>query len=211
MRRPDLAVLAAVFTFGALVNAFAMTGTARHLEHLAAAAGVPAAEYARPLLLVAGLVLLPGALVWSAALMSRILGRTPGAPLGAIARRFVYSLVPLGAAIWLAHYGLHTLTSGQSVVPAAQRAVMDIVGHPLIGVPLMLTGMQAGQLLPVQIGCIVLGAIGSMGIAQAMASGIATGTTRAALPWNGLIAILAIAAAWTLAQPMDMPGMVMTG
>ena len=125
--------------------------------------------------------------------------------------RYAYALVPLGAGIWLAHYGFHLLAGVLTIVPVTQSAVIDFFGRPLAGEPMwQLTGVRPGLLFPMQVGCVLLGMLGSVGVASSL-------TTRhgqsvwSALPWNLLIAALAIVAVWALAQPMDMRGMVMPG
>ena len=192
--RPDLAALAVLFTFGGLLNAFAMTGTAAHLQHQWVNAGVPGQTTALVLLFVLSLVIAPAVML------------VPGH-----ARRHAYALVPLGAGIWLAHFGFHLLTGALTIVPVTQSAVIDFFGRPLAGDPMwQLTGIRPGLLFPFQVGCVLLGALGSVGVLTLI-------TTRerrhgrAALPWHVLIAGLAIVALWTLAQPMDMRGMVMPG
>ncbi len=44
-----------------------------------------------------------------------------------VARRFAYSLVPLGFGMWLAHYSFHFFTSAGAIIPAAQRFAVDNV------------------------------------------------------------------------------------
>lgn len=201
--RPDIAALAVLFTFGGLLNAFAMTGTAEHLQHQWVAAGIPGHTVALALLFLLSLVIAPAVLISLTASMTR--GK-PGD-----ATRHAYALVPLGAGIWLAHYGFHMLAGALTIVPVTQSAVVDFFGRPFIGEPLwQLTGVRPGLLFPFQVGCVLLGALGSTGIATLMTREEGRGV-RAALPWNLLVAGLAIVAVWALAQRMDMRGMVMPG
>ena len=44
-----------------------------------------------------------------------------------VAVRYAYALVPLGAGIWLAHYGLHLLAGVLTIVPVTQSAVSDFL------------------------------------------------------------------------------------
>jgi len=191
-----------LFTFGGLLNAFAMTGTAEHLQHQWVAAGIPGHTAALALLFLLSLVVAPAALIGLASVTTR---RTLGR-----ATRHAYALVPLGAGIWLAHYGFHMLAGALTIVPVTQSAVADWLGRPFIGEPLwQLTGVRPGLLFPFQIGCILLGALGSIGVAASIAT--RDGDGRGALRWSLLVAGLAIVAVWALAQPMDMRGMVMPG
>jgi polyferredoxin len=221
-RRPDIAALAVLFTFGGLLNAFAMTGTAAHWQHQAVSAGVPTEAMAFASLFVSALVVAPLVLIGIAAAATHSVSQGPSTsflratagkrrPRVRVAVQHAYALVPLGAGIWLAHYSFHMLAGLLTVVPVTQNAVIDFVGLPLAGEPMwQLTGVGPGLLFPFQVGCILLGMLGSIGVASSLTTGHSR-SVRAALPWNLLIATLAIAAVWALAQPMDMRGMVMPG
>ena len=66
-------------------------------------------------------------------------------------------------------------------------------------------------MLPIQIGFVLLGLIGSLAVAQAVAERRApTRTAHALLPWAVLVVALAAAAAWIFMLPMDMRGTGMT-
>jgi ferredoxin len=174
-RRPDLAALFAVFTAGGLLNAFAMTAPAATLD----GAGLA-------LLFAAGM-LVP-ALVFS---------RQPFVG-------FAYALAPLGFGIWLAHYGFHFLTGVGTIVPVAQAAAIDATGAAALGEPLWrLTGLQPGAVFPIQVGVLLLGAAGSLGLIHATAGG----SWKRLLPWAAIVIAIAVAALWTFAQPMAMRGM----
>jgi len=73
------------------------------------------------------------------------------------------------------------------------------------------TGVRPGLLFPAEIGCLVLGALGSAAAAYAIARRDHGRPLLASLPWQALIVVLALTAAWTFLQPMDMRGMVMPG
>ena len=67
--------------------------------------------------------------------------------------------------MWLAHYGFHFLTGALTVVPVTQSAAIDLMGWPALGEPLWRwAGMRPGAVLPIQLGCIVLGTIGSLAV-----------------------------------------------
>jgi ferredoxin len=213
--RPDLAALVVVFTFGALLNAFAMTAPALRVEQtIAAVAGTTHEALPLGVLFLAGLVLLPMALLALASMATRRVApgeRTTSSR--ALAMQYVYALVPLGAGIWAAHYGFHALTGALTVVPVTQSALLDLTGRPLLGEPLWsLTGASAGVVYPVQLGCLLLGTIGSLAVAHRISSRLRPAHALAAsLPWAVLIVTLACAATWILGQPMDMRGVGMPG
>jgi hypothetical protein len=132
--------------------------------------------------------------------------------LRAIATRFAYALVPLGAGVWLAHFGFHALTGVLTIVPVAQSTASDVLGQAWLGAPRWSwTGVRPGVLFPAEIGCIILGAIGSAALAYAIAGRDERRPARAALPWQVIVVMTALAAVWTLTQPMAMRGMVMPG
>ena len=117
-RRKDIAALAIVFTFGALINAFGMVkpayavetwiGGLLHVSHEAPVLGIIFGAF-----LIAGPALLIGLASW----VTRSTGSLP-----ARATRYSYGLAPLGFGIWLAHYGFHFLTGLYTFIPVTQRA-----------------------------------------------------------------------------------------
>jgi len=209
--RPDIAALVVVLAFGGLLNAFAMTAPAEHLQHVMTSAIGLTNAAALGVLFVAGLIALPLALIAAAATATRAMTASRQ-PLGAIATRYTYALVPLGAGVWLAHFGFHALTGVLTIVPVAQRAAGDVLGRAWLGDPQWSwTGVRPGALFPAEIGCILLGALGSAALTYAIANRDESRPARAALPWQALVVITALAAVWTLMQPMAMRGMVMPG
>jgi ferredoxin len=212
-RRRDLAALVVVFTFGALLNAFAMTGAAHHVEHWTATRlGGGSEGVALAGLFVAFLVALPLGLLAAAACATRLLGKGAGS-LPAIAARHVYALVPLGLGVWVAHYAFHFLTGVLTAIPVAQSAAIDLSGSPIAGEPAWTwVGMQPGDVFPLQLGAILLGAIGALAVNHRIARQTAPGrAARASVPWTIAIVGLAVWAAWILGQPMEMRGMGMPG
>ena len=196
-RRGDFAALAVVFTFGALLNAFAMTG---------AGTRQPVA-----LLVLAVLGVLPAAMLGGAAYTSRLLTGVRE-PLRELAARFAWGLVPLGLGIWVAHYGFHFLTGVLTFVPVVQSAAIDLTGRAVAGEPLWTwVGMPPGAVLPLQAGSILLGALGSLGTTQRIATEGRVSGWRAMLPWSVVIIVLAVASLWVMMQPMDMRGVEMPG
>jgi hypothetical protein len=209
-RRPDLAALCCVFTFGALLNAFGMISPVYALEkrladllHINQLFAVLALIYIF-FLVIAPLLLLCGA----AAVSSRVTAIDPMR----LAIRHAYGLVPLGAGVWLAHYGFHFLTGALTVVPVLQSA-MAAAGWPILGDPLwMWTGMPKASVPPLQIGFVLLGLVGSLLVMQRLSEQDSpSASVRAALPWYALCAGLCSAAIWILLQPMDMRGTFLAG
>jgi hypothetical protein len=146
-------------------------------------------------------------LLGSAAALTAWLTGTPFAA-ARTAAGYAFALVPLGCGVWLAHYGFHLLTGALTVVPVTQSAVMDLVGAPLLGAPLWRwTGMQPGAVFPLEAGAVLLGALGSIGLAHLVSEReYSRRAIAATIPWALVTLALASAALWILAQPMEMRG-----
>jgi polyferredoxin len=211
-KRKDLAALALVFTFGALLNAFGMVSPVYAVqEWLAQRMGTtheaPVLGVLFLLLLVVEPVLLMGLAAW---LTRRAAGDRQ--PLLPIATRFSYSLVPLGFGIWLAHYSFHLLTGLWTFVPVTQSTLADL-GLPFLGSPAWgLTGLSPGLVKPLEMGFLGLGLLGSFLVAFRIAEReVPARAVRAFLPWAGLSFLLWSAAMWLLSQPMEMRGTFLGG
>ncbi|MCC7043504.1 MAG: FesM [Acidobacteria bacterium] len=207
--RTDIVVLVTLFVFGALLNAAAMIAPVYAVRGWASdALGGASDAVVLGLLFLAGLVVVPAVLLWSAAMVTRVLAGATCST-GSIVRRLVYGFVPFGFGVWLAHYSFHLLTGALVVVPVTQSAVFDLLGWPAFGEPRWLwTGLRAGAVFPIQIGFVLLGALGSVAATQSIAQrDFDARAGRAALPWLVVLAVLTAAAVWMLSQPMEMRGM----
>lgn len=214
VRRKDLAALAVVFTFGALLNAFGMIAPAYEFQRWFTRTVGGASEAAALaalfiiVLAVAPLMLMSGAAVLTSRVSSRAVGSV-----AQIAVRYSYALIPLGFSVWMAHYGFHLLTGVLTLVPLSQSAVTELVGWPALGNPLwQWTGMRPGAVFPIQIGLILVGTMGSLAVAYRISE--RDQPDRPALPtlpWAVMTVALATLAVWTLAQPMEMRGVGLTG
>jgi polyferredoxin len=207
--RPDMALLAVLFVFGALMNAFAMIGPVHQLEKwLAATLATRSEALILGLMFAAGLVLAPALLLGGAAAATRALNDSRFR-VSQIAVRYAYGLVPLGFGVWLAHYGFHFLTGALTIVPVTQSATIDLFGWPAMGEPLWRwAGMRPGSVFPIQLGCVLLGAAGSLGVTHLISMrDYFDRPRRASIAWVIVIVVLAAAAIWVLFQPMEMRGM----
>ncbi len=211
-RRKDLAALAIVFSFGALVNAFGMVSPVYVLEawlgrllHVTHEAPVLA------LIFTAGIVVEPVLLV---AVATWTTSRWAGVRRGAIplAVRYSYSLVPIGFGMWLAHYCFHFLTGLLTIIPVTQRALADL-GWPLLGEPLWrLTGFPKSLVQPLDLGFLALGLAGSLMVAYRLAEeDAAEHPMRAFIPWAAMSVLLFASSIWLMLQPMEMRAMLMSG
>jgi len=72
--------------------------------------------------------------------------------------------------------------------------------------------MPPGLVYPLQLGFVLLGACGSMGLVQAITARDYPETRQlASVPWLAVIVMLGAAALWILGQPMEMRGLGGTG
>jgi polyferredoxin len=211
-KRADLGLLALVFTFGAILNAFGMVSPVYALQqwlsarfHTTAEAPVLAAVFGL------GLVVEPALLLGAAALLTRgLTGRRE--PLLPVVVRFSYALVPVGFSVWAAHYAFHFLTGLWAFVPATQAMLVDL-GIPILGPPAWgPAGLPARWTSPLETGLLVLGLMGSVLVARRIAAReYPERAVRAALPWTGLAVLLAVVAWWVLSLPMEMRAVELAG
>lgn len=212
-RRPDIAALAILFAFGAMLNAFAMVAPVARLEMwLGRALGTVSEAPVLAVIFFFGLAVMPLLLVGGAAWATRVLSGEQRT-VGRIAASYAYALVPFGFGMWLAHYGFHLLTGIFTVIPIAQNAALDALGWPALGAPQWRwAGMRPGAVFPIQLGFIVLGALGSLAVAYRISERDCPGRQGpATAPWAIVTLALAATAVWILAQPMEMRGVGFLG
>ena len=210
-RRPDLTALVVLLVFGAFANAAGMVGPVLEWrDGLQAELGLHSSLLVTSAGYVLALVALPVVLVGGAALLSRRWGH-PSASWLQVATRYSFALVPLGFAMWLAHYSFHFLTSYDTAVPTPQRFVGDL-GWTDLGDPdwacaccvavadwlprLEIVGLGLGLLLSLYAGY-------RIALPQSPRRSRALG---ALLPWAVLMVLLYLAGVWIVLQPMQMGG-----
>jgi ferredoxin len=211
-QRADFGALAAVFAFGALLNAFAMVSPVYALEAwLARAMGVSVEWPVLGLLFVVALVVEPVALLGLAAWgAKRWAGLDPSVL--RVATRYAWTLVPFGFGVWLAHYAFHFLTGFFTFVPVLQNGLARL-GWPILGPPnWRLSGVTPEAALPIELGFLGVGLVYSLGVLARAAAADRPGRAHAiVVPWAALLLVLAAAAVWLLHQPMEMRGTVLAG
>jgi len=204
-RRYDIAALAVVFCFGALMNAFGMVSPVYTVEswlkrtfHFHSQAG------ALGILFAAVIVIEPAVLLGLAALLTRAWGGVKRSWL-AIAVRYAYALSPLGFGMWLAHYGYHFFTGLYTIVPVTQN-LFAAMGWPILGEPRWtLVGLPKTVVEPLEFGFLLLGLFGSLLVAWRLAQDDSENRPlRAFIPWGTLCALLFLCCVWLIMQPMDM-------
>jgi cytochrome c oxidase assembly factor CtaG/ferredoxin len=206
--RPDVAVLALLLVAAAFVGAVAMTAPFVGWERsLAARFAMLSPRSAEVLLLLAGFVVVPALLVAVAGSLARRLGRI-ALPLGQVVASFVFPLLPLGLAMWAAHFLFHLVAGWNSLGPVAVRglrglgyafeAPVFVLGHSSLG-------LQSLGLLLLDLGLLVsLWRI--VQCARDLTSAPAEARV-AALPFAALAVSLFLFGVWITFQPMEMRGL----
>jgi cytochrome c oxidase assembly factor CtaG/ferredoxin len=210
-RRPDLAALVVVLTFGAFLNAAGMVAPVLDWrDRLAALPGLRSAMLVTTLSYVFGLAVLPGMMMGIAAASCRRLGRLD-LPRLRVAVRFSYAMIPLGFSMWLSHYSFHFLASFDAVSPALQRFADDL-GWPVLGDLAMASACcrPAANWLPrLEILSLDLGLLLSLYSGYRIALSESERSSKALkilMPWAVLIVLLFAAGVWIVLQPMQMRG-----
>ena len=159
-RRSDLAALVVVLVFGAFANAAGMVAPIlAWQDRLALQLGMENRLVPATLLVLGIVILVPLVLFVCATMVSMILGALGGATGRGLWRRYVFALVPIGAAMWLVHFGFHLATSAGTGISVLQRIANDL-GITMMGTPAWLWGCcvtPPGWLLPLEIIALDLG------------------------------------------------------
>jgi hypothetical protein len=213
-RRLDLAALALLVVAGAFVNAAGMLApVTAAVDDLALRLG--SKPWAQTILLVIGLVLVPAAALALCGLLSRSFGHA-GRSWRELATRFSLSLLPLGFAMWTAHFVFHLGTGFGTLVPVVQRIAQQ-AGSRALGDPDWRMSHPAaahGPLLGIEILLLDLGLLLSLYTALGIARRITAGRRRplaTLLPFALLATALWLLGLWILVQPMEMRGMLLHG
>ena len=208
--RTDLAALVLVLVFGAFLNAASMT---LPVENALSFSRLTLDLIPRPVILLIFfsivLGLLPLIATAGCALASRWLGSIAGT-VRAIGCRFAMTLAPLGAAMWLTHFGFHLFTALLTPIPVVQRLFFDLhiaaTGSPWWS----LHTPAIPQLLDFQCLALDLGLLVSLYFAWKVSVSLAAKRKAVAafLPWGILLGLLYVVGIWIVFQPMEMRGML---
>ena len=126
--------------------------------------------------------------------------------------RYSYALVPLGFAMWLAHYGFHFLTGLYSFVPVTQSALAGM-GWPILGEPRWSwTGLSLRAVQPIELGLLILGLAGSLFLVHRFSEeDCQAHPMRAFVPWASVCVLLWLGSMWLMFQPMEMRATLIGG
>lgn len=198
--RPDVAVIALIVVGAAFMNAAAMVEPVAGWLSLDAM-GLP---------MLMALVTLPIALARVSAWTARRLSGT-AMPVAALTSRFAPALIPLGLAMWGAHFAFHLATAGGMLVPVAQRVASDL-GRAVLGAPAWAARgpmSGCGDVLALELTILGIGLLAALRALWRIAAhdhGRSPAALRLAAPWAALTIALWFAGVWILLQPMAMRG-----
>lgn len=208
-RRLDVAALALVVVFGAFASAASMVGpVARWQQQIATRLGLASARPVVTATLVVALAIAPGALALLAAALGRRIARVD-LPLRALIARFALALLPLGLAMWTAHFLLHLIAGWRSIVPVLQGFAPGLLGPP--NWALCLPGIAPDSLLGLEMLFLDGGLLVTLWIGWHIAGNTVRrlGPALALLgPWALLATALWLGGVWSLLQPMAMRGLM---
>jgi polyferredoxin len=129
--------------------------------------------------------------------------------------QYVPALVPLGAGIWLAHYGFHLAIGGLAIVPVFQSFLLDhgvkFAGAPRWDLSMML---PQGWIFPLQVISIFVGLLASfssLALPALKSDKPPLESLRRIFPWAVLFVVLTIAALSVFNLPMEMRGTLQMG
>jgi hypothetical protein len=161
-----------------------------------------------------GNLLLPGFLLL---LIARISGSLSGSrEYKRIAGRYAAAFVPIGLAIWLAHYGFHLAIGGAAIVPVFHSFLLDhgvtlFGSQPNWGLSFLL---PQNWIFPFQVLSMLSGFAGSLIVLGKIAlqrQRTPSSAFQELLPWAILIVLMTIAALSIFNLPMEMRGTRMLG
>jgi cytochrome c oxidase assembly factor CtaG len=212
-RRTDLAALLLLLLFAAFANAGGMIAPVVAAEdRIAAAFGLSGVAIESGYLALS-LLALPTAAIFATAACSKQ-GSGGAETTLQNATRFAAALTPLGATMWLAHYGFHLTTGAMAFIPAGMRFLSDWGWH-IAGAESLVRSCCAVEppawLVRAEIMSLDFGLLASLYLVYLIATKSAQTVQRtvaAALPWWALSLALFGLGVWILLQPMEMRGTI---
>jgi hypothetical protein len=203
-----------LFSFAAFANAAAMVAPVAAAERsLSAWLGASTRIEALSIGFMFALVGVPISAAWLSAVAGRAMAGLDMS-LGRLAARFAPSLVPIGFAMWLAHFGFHLATGFGSLGPSMQRISSDLGlavgqgGSRNLATP----WLSPDTLLGLEVAGLGVGLVVSVIVAWRISLGLAANPRKAiglAAPWGFVAVSLYLVGIWILHQPMEMRGVFM--
>jgi hypothetical protein len=180
-------------------------------DNLAAHFGLSSSQQVTQVLLLIALVLVPGALAVSAAYASRI-GSRADVPVRELLCRLSLSLVPVGVAMWAAHFLFHFASGWGSAWTIVQRAASEAGWHlpNLPGAGFPLPGLSSESVRALQTLLLDVGLLLALYLAWRISlvyAPRARHAFRMFAPWAAIATALYAVGVWIILQPMQMRGL----
>lgn len=208
--RWDMTALLTLLVFGAFANALGMIAPwLDGIDAMARRYDIASIELLEAGATIATTVLLPTAILLVCGALSRI---SFSGSLREACGVGAHALVPIGAAMWFAHWFFHGAVSFFTGVPVIQRFAADH-GINGLGEPewsASCCGPVPEWLIPVELLALQAGLLLSGWIAwKACSSRTTRGAVAMAMPWWTLSIVLWALGTWIVLQPMQMRGTLM--
>ncbi len=211
-QRRDFTCLIIAFTFGGLLNAFAMVTPAHQFQKMIITNFIDTGS-SLPLVILFLVFLLVAPLLLFAptSWIARHTGRTQSMFHVMQIQRFLPALIPIGFGIWAAHYSFHFLTGALTFLPILWSSVLKFPAAPNVWAAIPM-GVPITIVTPIQISLLLLACMVSVVIAHEIALQINPRRSRwLALPWQTVVILITAFAAWVFTLPMDMRGTFIGG
>jgi ferredoxin len=205
--RWDLSGLAIALAFAGLTNALGMVPPMYTLAgRVGAWLGTKSEALVLLVLFAVGMLILPAGVGLGAAAATRRLSGGQES-LRALFARYAPVTVPIGLGIWAGHYLFHFATAAATLIPVTQHFLLDH-GLNWLGTPQWQLGpiVPSALVLPLQIGAVLAGLVGSLRVLGSMGAGPDSQTRAAAWPWMLIVVAMALAAVYLFTLPMEMRG-----
>jgi cytochrome c oxidase assembly factor CtaG/ferredoxin len=211
-RRGDLAFLVGVLVFGAFANAAGMALPVENfLKYERFDFGFPGRPVELAIFFGLTICVIPAFLIAACAWISHRIGSVHQSR-SEMTNRFIMTLAPLGASVWLAHFGFHLFVGSHTFIPVFQRLFSDL-HFPILGAPFWnIRSWAFPELLDWQFLAIDLGFLVTLYSMWRVAQDLGKSSTRAFpifLPWSIFALGLFGLAIWIIFQPMEMRGTFM--
>jgi cytochrome c oxidase assembly factor CtaG len=205
-RRPDVTALVLILVFGAFVNAAGMTEPVMMWMHQwHARLGLSSMVPLVTALYAVGLLIVPAVLVAACGWFS-LRWSQPNSAWKELTCSFALTLVPVGFAMWLAHFSNHLVAGWSTAIPAVERFFSRVSSSsfPQAGMPSWLPSLE---LIFLDLG-LLLTLYTAWRVARRFAVG-GRSVLGVMSPWAVLSGALYLAGLWIVFQPMQMRGMMM--
>lgn len=207
IKRKDIGLLAVVFTFGSLINAFGMVSPVYALQSwLGGLLGTENRALLVSNIFVFGMLVEPLLLIGLTTWVFKTQNKSSKS-FSELSIFVAITTIPLGFGIWAAHYLFHFLTGFLTIIPVFLHFIQRHQVLPDTPVPWHLTGLPDYVVSPLEMMLLSAGLLGSILVARKLGPRIHISEDKTLLaPIYLMHIILWGAAVWLMNQPMEMRG-----